>query len=151
MKRHNKHNPPAQLISDEKMTEMRKAGYTIDFIAEKAGLHPSTVGSRFRSWGVKPDYPIVAAARVDDNLYTVIDRLYWQENRTMQEIGEIVGLTESTVRWHMMQGGIPRRSREEHAKMAWDRGRQDRTRPRGFVLNRIRRLDEIQDKQDDEN
>lgn len=148
MPRHNGVNPPPQLLPNEQLIEMRKAGYSINFIAKKAGLKPGTLASRFRQWGVKPEFPVVAPPRTDESLYEEIRRLYWDEEKTTAEIAEILGYqSQTTIVWHMRQAGIPRRNRNEHGKLAWSSGHQPRV-PRGFVLNRLK---QIQDKQDDQN
>lgn len=129
------------------MIAMREAGYSIEYIANKAGLNKSTVGCRFRRWGVKPEFPVETISRVPESLYEDIRRMYWDEELTIDEIAESMGKTAGTVRFHMIRGGVPRRTMSEHQKLAWKRGRQPQV-PRGFILNR---LNEVENKNNEQN
>lgn len=123
------------------MVEMRKAGFAISDIAQKAGMRPETVASRFRTWGVQPEFPVVPKPRISESIYEVIRRLYWDEGLTIEEIAEIRGCHATTIRHHMVQGGIPRRNNSEGQKIAWQKGRQP-PGPRGFILNRLQKVEQ---------
>lgn len=125
---------------------MRRAGFSITFIAKKAGLTPGTVGARLRKWGIKPEFPVGHTQRVDDSLYEEIKRLYWDENKSTIEIGEILGRHYQTITYHMRRAGIPLRNNSEQQRVAYDSGRQP-TMPRGFYKQR---LDQVENQNNDQ-
>jgi hypothetical protein len=151
MPRHNHLNPPPQNLPDETLIDMRKAGYSIQFIADKAGLNSHTLGSRFRKWGVVPEFPVMQPPRVDQSIYDRINHLYWDEGLTIAEVAKVLGYHPTVIRYHMVQGGIPRRDRSEVQVKAWERGRQNKSVPRGFIKLRLEKIEQEKNEKNNEN
>lgn len=114
-------------ISNGEMIAMRKAGFAIQKIADRAGLPRTTVGSRLRAWGVVPEEKVIFS-KLSQSVYDELDRLYWIEQMSTQEIAEHLDMAASKVADRMRRGGIARRSKSEAILLANRRGR--RTGPR---------------------
>ena len=98
---------------------MRRAGFTITAIAQRAGIHESTLRSRFKQWGIVPEGPVMYSSRTLTAEYAeLLDRMYWLEGMSTADIGKALGKSPTRILNQMRDLGIPRRERSEAVKLA---------------------------------
>jgi transcriptional regulator with XRE-family HTH domain len=110
-------------ISRAEMERMRRAGFRIREIAERAGVSRQTMGAYLR--GINPDpgceplHEPRLRKEVPDNIAEILERLYWLENKSQQDIASELGETRSTIARWFKHFGITQRSRSEAIKLAY--------------------------------
>jgi len=97
---------------DDLLNMYWKDGLSIHQIAKKIGVSSRTVANRFDDFGIKTRTisDALTIFKLDKNeLY----RLYWEENLSSYEIGDMYGVSNATVIYRMDKFGIKRKFKSE--------------------------------------
>jgi len=113
----------ADKITVAEQIRLREAGFSIQFVAERAGRSKSTMARRLKLWGVEPLEPVAYSRRPRgrklDGREDEVRRLHWEENLSTRQIADRLGVSNYTVSMFMNARGIPIRSHAEATRLMY--------------------------------
>lgn len=92
-----------------------KQGKAKKEVAQIFSCHPGTIDTYLRKFGIRKRRFVKDYANNFDR--DELHKLYWQDSKTLREIGEIIHLPKDTVRVLFQHLGLPLRSRYEANKL----------------------------------
>lgn len=107
-------------IDIEEMYKLYLNGMTMKQLAKVYSCSIATIHTRFKRHKLKA----FASAermplRTPESLYRKIQKLYWDEGMSINQVAVELKLDRTSVLHHMRNGGIPRRTRSEAQKLMW--------------------------------
>jgi hypothetical protein len=104
---------------------MRRAGFTIREIAERAGVGYATMQSRLYRWGIKAEFNPVRM-RLTGSLAEEMHTLYWERGLSISDLADYYRISPGRVADRMRRLGIGRRERADAIRLAMAKGKGNR-------------------------
>jgi intein-encoded DNA endonuclease-like protein len=100
---------------DDLAISMLKDGASLQEVADKLGRTYKAVNHRsHRKWRVQTHYRLTKWNKLASVTKKELERLYWQEELSLKEIGQMYGATGQSVRYKMHKIGIPLERKRRH-------------------------------------